>query len=98
MSWFKIIPDKIKNQILTNIKDNGKTVAEMAKENSVAIQTIYKWLKNDTEYQSNNWWYTRSAILEINRLKKEKKEMIEVVGKLTLLANKIKKKDLIFEI
>lgn len=98
MSWtFRVIPKEIKEQILTNIKNNGKTVANMSEEYWVAVQTIYTWLKQDTEYNnSKSWWYSRSAVLEINKLKKEKQELVDLVGKLTVLANRIKKKELIF--
>ena len=95
MSWFKKISQDIKDEILNNVKQNGKSVKDMSKEYNVATQTIYKWLKDDTEYNTN-WQYSRSALLEINKLKNEKKELIEIVGKLTIIANRFKKKELIF--
>lgn len=94
--WFRIIPKEIKTQILENIKDHGKTVPQMAEEYSVATQTIYAWIKNDTEYKNpNSWWYSVSAIREINRLKKEKQDLLNIIWSLTVVVEKVKKKEII---
>lgn len=96
MKWFRKIPEEIKSQILTNIKENGKSVPSIAQEYWVWTQTIYAWLKKDIEYKdSKSWWYSRSAILEINRLKKEKKDLINIIGNLTVVVEKVKKKEII---
>lgn len=94
--WFRIIPKEIKSQILENIKEHGKTVSKMAEEYWVATQTIYAWIRNDTEYKNpKTWWYSSSAIREINRLKKEKKDLINIIGSLTVVVEKVKKKEII---
>jgi len=94
--WFKIIPKEIKNQILENIKENGKSVSQMSQEYWVATQTIYAWIKNDTEYKNtNSWWYSRSAVLEINKLKKEKQDLLNIIWSLTVVVEKVKKKQII---
>jgi hypothetical protein len=68
----------------------------MAEEYWVASQTIYWWIRNDTEYKNpKSWWYSRSAILEINRLKKEKKDLISIIWSLTVVVEKVKKKEII---
>ena len=70
--WFRKFPDEIKNQILKNSKEHGKSVPQMEKEYWVSTKTIYAWIKNDTEFKNpNSWSYSRSAVLEINKLKKE---------------------------
>ena len=71
--WFRIIPPEIKSQILQNIKEHGKSVPKMAEEYWVWSQTIYSWIKKDTEYKNpKSWSYSVSAIREINKLKKDK--------------------------
>ena len=94
MKWFRKIPEEIKNQILENIKTNWKSVPQMADEYNISTKTIYAWIKNDTEYKNpKSWWYSRSAILEINRLKKEKKDLISIIWSLTVVVEKVKKRD-----
>ncbi len=96
MKWFRKIPEEIKNQILENIKTNWKSVPQMADEYNISTKTIYTWIKNDTEYKNpKSWWYSRSAILEINRLKKEKKDLINIIWSLTVVVEKVKKKEII---
>jgi len=96
MKWFRKIPEEIKKQILENIKEHGKSVPQMAEEYWVWTQTIYTWIKNDTEYKNpKSWWYSVSAIREINKLKKEKEELLNIIWSLAVVAEKVKKKQII---
>ena len=96
MKWFRKIPEEIKNQILENIKTNWKSVPQMADEYNISTKTIYAWIKNDTEYKNpKSWWYSVSAIREINKLKKEKEELLNIIWSLAVVAEKVKKKQII---
>lgn len=84
MGTFKYIPKDIKEQILRRIKDEGITVAQAASEHGISSKTIYNWLRNKT--------VTDVSVLEISRLKRENKELLEIIGELTHEVKKSKKK------
>jgi len=75
MGTFKFIPKEIKEQILKRIKEEGITVKAAAEEHGISTKTIYNWLRSKT--------ITDGSILEISRLKREKKELLEIIGELT---------------
>ena len=62
---FKPIAKEIREEILNKIKNEGKSVSEVANQYAVSSKTIYAWLHNGING-------TNSNILEINRLKKRK--------------------------
>ena len=84
MGNFKYIPKEIKEQILKRIKDEGITVAQAATEHGISTKTIYNWMRGKTE--------SDGSILEISRLKRENKELLEIIGDLTHEVRKSKKK------
>lgn len=84
MGTFKSIPKEIKEQILKRIKEEGITVAQSATEHGISTKTIYNWLRNKT--------VSDVSILEISRLKRENKELLEIIGELTHEVRKSKKK------
>ena len=75
MGTFKAIPKEIKEQILKRIKEDGVSVADAAVEHGVSTKTIYNWMRNKGVQSTN--------ILEISRLKRENKELLEIIGRLT---------------
>lgn len=84
MGTFKFIPKEIKEQILKRIKEEGVTVAQAANEHGISTKTIYNWLRSKT--------VSDGSILEISRLKRENKELLEIIGELTHEVRKSKKK------
>lgn len=66
---------KLKEEILEQIKNSGKPVAQVAKEYGVNVKSVYNWLKAGIP-KSN-------PILEINRLRRQNAELIKLVGELT---------------
>jgi len=84
MGNFKYIPKEIKEQILKRIKDEGITVAQAATEHGISTKTIYNWMRGKTE--------SDGSILEISRLKRENRELLEIIGDLTHEVRKSKKK------
>lgn len=76
---FKPIPQDIKDQIISRVKNNGEAVSKLALEYRVSVKTIYGWLRKQSEKQI--------SFLEYARLKRENKLLLEIVGKLTLEKN-----------
>lgn len=72
----KRIPREIKEQILRRIKDEGITATQAAKEHGVHLKTVYGWLGGTTR--------KINPLLEINKLKRENKELYELIGKVTV--------------
>lgn len=84
MGTFKFIPKEIKEQILKRIKEEGITVSQAAADAGISSKTIYNWMRSKTVFDG--------SILEISRLKRENKELLEIIGELTHEVKKSKKK------
>ncbi len=97
------VPEPVKELIITRIK-NGEKVDELAKEFSLYPNTIRKWLRgfhsssnfnqDGSSGGSNNNHSTRtkSDALLISKLQREKQELLEIIGELTVLTKQSKKK------
>jgi transposase-like protein len=72
---YKFIPKEIKEQILKRIKDEGVTVTQAAFDAGITTKTIYNWMRSKT--------VSDGSILEISRLRRENKELLEIIGQLT---------------
>lgn len=83
MGTLKFIPKEIKEQILKRIKEEGVTVIQAANDAGISPKTIYNWMRNKT--------VSDGSILEISRLKRENKELLEIIGRLTHDLTKSKK-------
>lgn len=83
MGTVKFIPKEIKEQILKRIKEEGITVRQAAEEHGISTKTIYNWMRSKT--------LSDGSILEISRLKRENRELSEIIGKLTLDLTRSKK-------
>lgn len=75
MGTFKFIPKEIKGQIIKRIKEEGITVTQAAKDAGISSKTIYNWMRSKT--------LSDGSILEISRLKRENRELAEIIGRLT---------------
>ncbi len=75
MGTFKVIAKEVKEEILKRIKEDGVTVKDAAAEYGISVKAIYNWMRS-TGMQATN-------ILEISRLKRENKELLEIIGRLT---------------
>lgn len=76
---FKPIAQDIKDQIISRIKNNGEAVSKLSSEYNVSVKTIYGWLRKQSE--------KGVSVLELSRLKRENKLLLEIVGRLTLDKN-----------
>lgn len=78
------IAKEVKEEIILAIKSGG-TVSEVAERYGVSTKTIYRWLKSSiTEPIS---------VREVQMLRKENRELKEIIGALTVENTKIKKKN-----
>lgn len=75
MGTIHFIPKEIKEQILKRIKEEGITVSQAAVDAGISTKTIYNWMRGSSVKDT--------SILEISRLKREKKELLEIIGELT---------------
>ena len=81
---FKISPE-IKEQILKRIKEENLPVSQIAEEHGISPNTIYAWLQKSVKSQPS--WR------EFSRLQKENKELLALVGELTVRMSQSKKKN-----
>lgn len=76
MGNFKAVPKEIKEQILNRIKNDGVSVTQASIDHGVSTKTIYAWLQQSSS--------SSISFLEYAKLKRENKQLLELVGKLTL--------------
>lgn len=76
---FRPIAQDIKDQIISRIKNNGEAVSALSREYNISVKTIYGWLRKQSGSNVN--------VLEMARLKRENKLLLEIVGRLTLEKN-----------
>lgn len=76
MGTFKVIPPEVKEKILSKIKNEGVTVSQAATEFGISTKTIYNWLRSKTS--------GAGYILELARLRRQNKLLLELVGRFTM--------------
>lgn len=82
----QIIAKEVKDQIIERIKNQGVSVSQAAQEHGISTNTIYTWISKKTEGSP--------GVFELAKLKKENKELRELVGELTFQLSKSQKKTL----
>ncbi len=80
---FKISPE-IKEQILKRVKEEGLPVTKVAEERGTSPNTIYGWLGKTIKAQPT--WK------EFSGLQKQNKELLALVGELTIKLSQAQKK------
>ncbi|MBT7670399.1 MAG: helix-turn-helix domain-containing protein [Bdellovibrionales bacterium] len=83
MSGYKKIPKEIKEEVLSRIKQ-GHKVPELAQEYGISKGAIYTWLRDGV--------VTKISALEFSRMRRERDDLLKLVGNLTLEVEKRKKK------
>ncbi len=81
----KTITPETKQEILTKLKEEGISVLKASELYGVSSKTIYQWLCSKTSSDPN--------VLELIKLKKEVKMLREIIGKLTVDLERLKKSD-----
>jgi transposase len=80
---YKIAPE-VRQEFLNRIKNDGLSVAQAAKDAGVSETTVYGWLGKGAQ--------SVPSILKLAKLKRENKELLELVGELTLKLSTTQKK------
>ena len=75
MKKHRVAPE-LKAQIINRIKNDGISVVQAAKDHGISEATIYGWIAKKVEGQP--------SLSEIIRLKKENRQLLELVGEITL--------------
>jgi len=70
------VPQEIKQEILKRISTDGISVKQAAEEHGVSTVTIYSWLGTRAK--------STVSTLAHNKLKKENKQLKELIGELTI--------------
>ena len=73
----------IKNRIIDKLKSEGLTVAQASAEFGVPVNTVYGWLRKKAGGDPSD--------LEISKLRRENKEVKEIIGGLALETERRKK-------
>lgn len=84
MKKYHRVPPEVREQILRRIKEEGVSVEQAAKDAGVHMTTIYDWLGKGVK--------NAPTIGEVVRLKREKEELLALVGELTLRMSQTQKK------
>jgi len=87
----KIVPPEVRNLIIKTFTEEGVPAAKLAKEYNLNSNTIYNWIKN-TNISDTGDFDKQKLVLENARLKKEKQELIDLIGRLTIDVDKLNKK------
>lgn len=80
---FKAIPAPVRKKILEEVK-NGEPVTQAAAKYNISPKTIYGWLTKES--------CRNISLLQYHRLKKERDDLLTIIGELTLEISKSKKK------
>jgi len=75
---------EVKDQIINRIKNEGVSVAEVAKDHGVSDGTIYGWIAKKVEGQP--------TLSENIKLKRENEQLKMLVGEITLKLSETQKK------
>lgn len=78
------VSKETKDQILKRIKEEGLPVAKVAEEHGVSTAAIYNWLSKGVKAQPT--W------AEVSKIKKQNRELLALVGELTINLSQTKKK------
>lgn len=82
MSGYKRIPLETKEQVLARVKE-GVPVVQLSSDFGISTKTIYGWLSKTTE--------KTAPVLELAKLKRERDDLLKIIGTLTLELSKSKK-------
>lgn len=83
MKKYRIAPE-VKEQILKRIKEEGVSVSQAAKDHGIHEQTIYRWISRKVIGQP--------SMKEFIKLQKQNKQLLELVGELTVKLSSTQKK------
>lgn len=71
----QVISTETKQQVIHEIRDEGKRVVDVAATHDVSTKAIYRWLRGGVGGDS--------SALEIAKLKRENEQLYAILGKVT---------------
>ena len=71
----KYYPKELKEEIINKIKTEGITAVEASKRYGIDVNNIYRWV-------SQGVGGARGNLFEINRLKRENRELKQIIGEI----------------
>jgi len=71
----KYYPPELKKEIIEKIKAEGITAVEAAKRYGIDVNNIYRWVSKGLSGSTGN-------IFEVNRLKKENRQLKQIIGEI----------------
>ena len=71
----KYYPKELKEEIIGKIKTEGITAVEAAKRYGIDANNIYSWVSDGVGGTRGNVW-------EMNRLKRENRELKQIIGEM----------------
>jgi transposase-like protein len=77
---------EFKEEVVSKVKAGEKSVSEIAKDYGIPPKYIYNWIGSPINKDP--------YVLKINRLEREKSELLEIIGELTAEIKREKKEKL----
>jgi len=77
-------PPELKEEIINKIKSEGITAVEAGKRYGIDVNNIYRWVSLGVAGAKGN-------LFEINKLKRENKELKQIIGEIMFESKKGKK-------
>lgn len=71
----KFYPRELKEEIINKIKSEGITAVEAAKRYGIDVNNIYRWVSSGVAGVKGN-------LFEINRLKRENRQLKQIIGEI----------------
>jgi transposase-like protein len=71
----KFYPKELKEEIINKIKSEGITAVEAAKRYGIDVNNIYRWVSSGVAG-------VKGDLFEINRLKRENRELKQIIGEM----------------
>lgn len=81
------IAKDIKEQILGRVREGKESVAEIARQHGIKVNTVYNWISRDV----NGLGGGGSLLLEVAKLKKDNSSLKQIIGNLMLTQERGKK-------
>jgi transposase len=83
------IPDDIRNAAIHAVKFEGRSAVDVGSQYGISSKSIGGWIKQEVLATGVD---NRDSYRENTRLKKENEDYIKIIGELTIVIDRLKKK------
>lgn len=80
----KYYPKELKEEVISKIKTEGISAVEASKRYGIDVNNIYRWVSSGIGGTRGNLW-------EVSRLKRENRELKQIIGEMMFEKNRGKK-------